>query len=539
MFAEAFAEANEVGLSETKKASHSEVKRQARNDQYAEHDAPITLDDVRILRSIIEAHNGQRMSINDFTSEDIQKAQKWAYKFYKELNVKSPFFRAWFGDWRAYDNNTDVYFVDTKQDNRGSVVNDYTGWNIQTSKKVHKETSHHSGSPEVTAVKYLPYIDDITKKAVLFDSIISDKENENSLMFHTMYAYTEVLGYPALLKIKVEELFYHNRETSGILKRDYILQNIEEESISKRNRFSRPNHSETNSSNMSISDLFALVKQYDKDFKPKLVHESMIENGKPKVFYHGTNAEFTEFDRKKARYGLYGKVFYFTDSESNAKNYGNTMPVYLDVKAPLEPNKTEVTTAQIKKFLQTVAENEDYDIYNYGTDNVDKVLDMITSRDAFAVIQDINSTAIGDFVEAIKLWNEVNGSSFDGIVTPTETVVFEPEQIKSATYSEDLSGPTDNIGTFDRGQKDIRYSERNTDSSRMLLANALESAATNSAEAARLALYKENIAKYDGKQDLKIFKLRIYFFDNICYNILNICLWRIYGYSYRQRKSNV
>ena len=38
--------------------------------------------------------------------------------------------------------------------------------------------------------------------------------------------------------------------------------NIEEESISKRNRFSRPNHSETNSSTVSISDLFNLVKQY-------------------------------------------------------------------------------------------------------------------------------------------------------------------------------------------------------------------------------------------------------------------------------------
>ena len=157
-------------------------------ESYSKYDKPITADDVEILRSIIAAYDGKRVSINDFTSEDIQKAQKWAYKFYKELGVKSPFFRAWFGDWRVYDDKTKVYFVDIKKDNRGSVVNDYTGWDIQTSKKVHKETSHHSGSPEVTAVKYLPYIDDITKKAVLFDSIISDKDNENSLMFHTMYA---------------------------------------------------------------------------------------------------------------------------------------------------------------------------------------------------------------------------------------------------------------------------------------------------------------------------------------------------------------
>ena len=59
-------------------------------------------------------------------------------------------------------------------------------------------------------------------------------------MYHTMYADTEVMGYPALLKLQVEELFYYNKETSGKLMRDYILQNVEEKSVSKRNRFSRP-----------------------------------------------------------------------------------------------------------------------------------------------------------------------------------------------------------------------------------------------------------------------------------------------------------
>ncbi|MBE6587990.1 MAG: hypothetical protein E7647_06210 [Ruminococcaceae bacterium] len=68
-------------------------------EKYTEYDKPITVSDIETLRSI------GRKSINDFTSEDIQKAQKWPYKFYKtdKLGVKSPFFRAWFGDWRAYD----------------------------------------------------------------------------------------------------------------------------------------------------------------------------------------------------------------------------------------------------------------------------------------------------------------------------------------------------------------------------------------------------------------------------------------------------
>lgn len=57
----------------------------------------INIDDIKILRSI------NQKSVNAFNSEDIKKSEKWARKFHKEIVIKSPFFRAWFGDWRAYD----------------------------------------------------------------------------------------------------------------------------------------------------------------------------------------------------------------------------------------------------------------------------------------------------------------------------------------------------------------------------------------------------------------------------------------------------
>ena len=50
----------------------------------------------------------------------------------------------------------------------------------------------------------------------------------------------------------------------AVYERYYILHNIEEESLLERNRLSRPNHSKKNSSMFSISDLFAIVKEYDK-----------------------------------------------------------------------------------------------------------------------------------------------------------------------------------------------------------------------------------------------------------------------------------
>ena len=47
----------------------------------------------------------------------------------------------------------------------------------------------------------------------------------------------------------------------------------------------------------SISDLFKLVKTYDKEFHPKEVNSALLnEDGTPKVVYHGTDAEFTAFE---------------------------------------------------------------------------------------------------------------------------------------------------------------------------------------------------------------------------------------------------
>ena len=388
---------------ETRAAGETVKKYQPpTKQQVAEWEKPITIQDVETLRSI------GRKSINEFTSEDIEKAQKWSHKFYKELGVKSPFFRAWFGEWRAFD-HANAEEVNTKADARKEVVNSDTKWIIQTSKKVHKETSHHSGKSEVNAVKYLPYIDDITQKAVLFDSVISDKDNPNSLMFHTMYAYTEVMGYPALLKLKVEELFYYNNDSSGEITRDYILQNIEEESISKRNRLSRSNHSDKNSSVISISDLYDLVKTYDKDFvpAPEVSEHVLNDDGTPKVFYHGTRNQFTTFElQDKPKYGrALGDGFYFTPDYDKAFKFANGL-------------------------------------FSKGQDRGGIIMPVyLRMQNPYVIQADADRT---------KWMNEYRKGDYDGIVDLKNDThyVENPEQIKSAT---------DNIGTFDKKNPDIRY----------------------------------------------------------------------------------
>ena len=166
------------------------------------------------------------------------------------------------------------------------------------------------------------------------------------------------------------------------------------------------------------------------------------ENGNLKVMYHGSPESFTVFDKKKAKSsGYYGKGFYFTDSDSHAKQYGNIYETYLNITNPLQDGTTDITKDQLRKFVEAIAENEDYGIDNYGYGaTVDSVTDSVYGKSDFAMLMDINASCVGNMVETIELFNEVNGSDYNGIITPTETVAFYPEQVKSI----DNTNPTDN-----------------------------------------------------------------------------------------------
>ena len=214
-------------------------------------------------------------------------------------------------------------------------------------------------------------------------------------------------------------------------------------------------------------DYIQAVDDGNMDTAQKMVDQAAEAAGyTPKMMYHGSPNFFTSFDKKRARYsGYYGKGFYFSDTENQAKVYGNTYKVYLKTENPLQFGKNDITREQVKSFLSAVSENEDYDLYNYGTEDINKIVDMVYRNDALQVIQDINATAIGELGEAIALFNEVNGTNYDSVIVDTETVVYSPEQIKSAepvTYDDD--GKVIPLSQrFDSTKTDIRYQSRDND----------------------------------------------------------------------------
>ena len=166
--------------------------------------------------------------------------------------------------------------------------------------------------------------------------------------------------------------------------------------------------------------------------------KSVDDNGNLMIMYQGSQEEFYEFDRKKSSpFNLYGRGFYFTNSKTHANQYGNvTRQYYLNIKNPISTYEGDsvITKEQLKKYLEVVVENEDYSFENYGYNaTVDSVVDSLYGKSDFAMIQDINATAIGDLVEAIELFNQVNGTSYDGIILNTETIIFNSNQAKLTT----------------------------------------------------------------------------------------------------------
>lgn len=379
----------------------------------SDYEKPITPRDVEAVQSI------GRKSINAFTSEEIRKTQKWAHKFYRELGTKSPFFRAWFGDWRAHDNSktniVSVPTIDISQAvlEKGDYYISDTGWTVYAGKTLNDDTRHHSGGNRIN-VKSLNVINTILDNAILLDTVVSEpntnKKSVNTAFLHKLYTPITYDGKPYIAVSTVEE--YYNETSSGVSRRAYNLKAIKTEPAGGQLGNNSSSSVPVTDSTISISDLYSLVKTYDKDFTAAhdVSPELLNEDGTPKVFYHGTGANFTVFKSENGTYWFSESIDYAEAMayERAGKN-GRVGAFYLDMKNPyrakLPPG--QFTDPGYEKPIIEKAKSGGYD---------------------------------GVIIE--------NDTDSD-IEAETFYVVFLQNQIKSAT---------DNIGTFDRGNNDTRYS---------------------------------------------------------------------------------
>ena len=389
-----------------KKATSGEVEgmKQSAN-------SVITNADVRAIQAIQGSGTGHKgKSVNQFTSQEIKDTEAFAKKYWAELKTKSPFFRAWFGDWREFD-TTPVKVVLNKGSQRGVTKNNDTGWDIQVSGKVFSETKAHLQAKNYTAIPLLDYIEGIVQSAILLDSYTIPAEHTkspNSVMMHSMYAVVDAGNGHELVKLYVEEL--NDVNSDGTISRAYQLQNITNQQLSAKGSRNNSLAQSTSTADIdTVADLFSVVKQKDADFQPNPASVVRNADGTPKVVYHGTSEKFTRFDITKSRswegvpdYDLPG--FYFAESKEDGLGYGETGEYYIKITKPYE-------------------------------------------GDTYALAKEK-----GSFRQA---YEHLTSEGYDGVIVDefgegyNEYIVLKDVNIKSAT---------DNIGTFDRTNPDIRFS---------------------------------------------------------------------------------
>ena len=489
----------------------------------AEYEKPITSEDVEHLRSI-----GQK-NIKDFTSEDIAKTQKWAYKFYRELGTKSPFFRASFGEWRAYDTHTvDVVSVPTIDISQATLEHgnysiDDTGWNVYAGKTLNDDTRHHSGGNRVN-VKSLNAIDYILKNAILLDTVVSEpntnKKSANTAFLHKLYTLISYDGQLYIAKSTVEEFF--NISSNDVARKAYNLKAIKIEPAGGQIGNTSSSSVPGTGSTISISNLYDLVKTNDKDFSAGAAVNPMLLNkdGTPKVFYHGTPFfGFNEFHDS-------ANGIYLTDSLDVASTYSGSEGVRSVSNAEYH-DIDSMNAKELAEFLNKYGDYMEDTNYRYEATGNNKIslfrsmteIDTYNLSDARSVAYERTRPSRGNyavyvsannilqvparFSQGIKLPAELRAvvagmgmqiasegystseiarlakkAGYDGVifkgiedigvnyknVAPADTlVVFDPTQIKSAT---------DNIGTFDKGNRDILYELRDNQGRELTKAQA-------------------------------------------------------------------
>ena len=171
-----------------------------------------------------------RKSINAFTSEEIRATEAWARKFYRELGTKSPFFRAWFGDWRANDTGkVPLVYVEPSGDTgyeNGRYQNDDTGWEMSLGRSLRQETRAHARANDISTTIFA-HVPEIIKNAVLLDTQISHTskaKTPGTAFMHFMYALLSHNDRLILVRLGVEEAL--SMRSQDVYRRAYILQDI-------------------------------------------------------------------------------------------------------------------------------------------------------------------------------------------------------------------------------------------------------------------------------------------------------------------------
>lgn len=354
----------------------------------------------------MKAPNGKRTNLTE---------RQWAH-------VRTKAFKEWFGDWEKTarieklkeskpikitgneieaSDDIKVYRENAKKHGlnlRGEYTNTDTGHVISLSKGSIKEvTSHDVSNEQLQSVAAIPQI---IENSVYIDTVENaDKAKHPDVVSYDYYVCgLKIGGVDYTVKAVIAN------STTGERYYDHKLTEIEKgKLISLTAGIPNPgNENNQPLSNVKDKRLISILQTNSS----KVVDE----NGEPRVVYHGTPSEFTVFDRSKNNPTTEG--FYFTDKKALAQKFagpkGKVGEYFLNIKDPVI-NGFDGAGATMRK-----SEYRDGGIFTKR--QTDRYAEKGTK----------------------------------------EIIVFEPNQIKSAT---------DNVGSYSSDESDIRFRDGENDAS--------------------------------------------------------------------------
>lgn len=268
------------------KAAVSAIENPVLNSDELGDKSNIQLETVQISNTDLEKLHSiePRKSVLNFTDEELSATSAFSNAFQSDIGNKSPFYRVKNGEWRDSDQTTisvvevenrNVDFKSVRDDIksrnilRGTANNPDTGWDIQISRTGLEDTVNYGQKYKDKAVfNALYHIEDIVQNSVLLDSVTSERNNNNKALntefMHKLYGAFDFDGERYLAKLSVEE--FPDAKLNP-LRRMYNLQDIKIEPLKHIEFKDNPlAHSVFNDSELSIAQLFQIVKSLDKDF---------------------------------------------------------------------------------------------------------------------------------------------------------------------------------------------------------------------------------------------------------------------------------
>ena len=359
------------------------------------------------------------------------------------LQVRTKAFKKWFGDWEKtarieklkktkpieitgeeykgkYELNRDSAKAYIKDSLRGEYTNKDTGDTILLAKDGAQKVISHSMGNEAH-LKSIAVIPELIKKSIFIDELPNEKNNGKYDSYRYYVSGLKIGGvdYTVKLAIGIDE--YGNKYY------DHSLTEIEKgKLIDEVGALSTtlPSSNQSALSEYKDSKLISLLQENSS----KVVDE----NGEPLVVYHGTwvsrGKNYDKWNPEKEA------PFYQFSESDNGIHFGTE-------------EQAEYIIARKRKLFEE--EQGDYTGFSHIYASFLNIRNMYETYDAglrwAAVISEAKSNGYDGLVY---------GNTHEGLYKKNSYIVFNPTQIKSAT---------DNIGTFDGEDGDIRYSVGDAD----------------------------------------------------------------------------